>query len=558
VRQPSSLPALIPGNLVEPLTEASETYAVLEAEIRRARRSVHMAYWTVDPTMPLVERKAGNPRLTWDDLLADALRRGVSVRMILSDFDPIAVTDMHEAAWTSYRDFMTIRDRLPETQRGRLALQCVLHEAALGGLASLAAQPMARKLLRAGAVAELQALVDDGRRAEALERFGNMPGLWGQVEIGADRVRVSRPLLPPIRPGSYHEKICVIDGEVAFVGGLDIEQKRYDTPSHDAEDAWHDVACRIEGPAVPTVERHFRERWNRHLPEFRRRTRTARVPEEVRPMPVGEIEPLPVDGAETVGAGAGPVPAVLVRTHSGHRRSPFALGPKAELREIAEAYEDLVAGADRLIYIETQFFRSLAMAEWLADRGRQRPELRAIMVLPLVPERISLGGKPNDATRHGQHLQKQAVARVREALGDRFGVFTLVRNGPAPDRVQPEAQLHGSDAIYVHAKTMVVDDETAIIGSANLNDRSFQTDTESALVWRHPAVVRRFRERLWSELFALDAGDWTGDPLAHWRDTAEANAGRAPGRRQGFVVPLPERYLAMYAKRSRLVPDRLV
>jgi phospholipase D1/2 len=247
-----------------------------------------------------------------------------------------------------------------------------------------------------------------------------------------------------------------------------------------------------------------------------------------------------------------------VRTHSDHRHSPFAVGPKAQLREIAEAYEDLVAGAERFVYIETQFFRSVEMARWLADRGRRRNQLQVIMLLPLVPERISLGGQPNAATRHGQHLQMAAIAHVREALGDRFGVFTLVRNGTPPEPVAPEAQLHGSDAIYVHAKTMVVDDAAAIIGSANLNGRSFFTDTESALVWHHPAVVQRFRERLWSELFTLDAAAWTEDFLGHWRAIATANASRAPGHRQGFVVPLPDRFGGMYAKRSRMVPDRLV
>jgi phospholipase D1/2 len=345
---------------------------------------------------------------------------------------------------------------------------------------------------------------------------------------------------------------------VAFLGGLDIEQKRYDTPAHEATDAWHDVACRVEGPIVPTIERHFRERWNRHIPAFRHTVDGISVPEGIAPMPVGEVEPLPTDGAVTLGTGSGPVPAVLVRTQSNHRHSPFAIGPKAHLREIAEAYRDLVAAAERFVYIETQFFRSLEMAGWLAERGRERPDLEVIMVLPLVPERISIGGEVNPATKHGQYLQGEALRRMRDALGERFGAFTLVRNGPAPDRVHPDARLHGSDEIYVHSKTMIVDDGTAIIGSANLNGRSFFTDTESALVWRHPAVVQRFRERLWSELFTLDASEWTDDLLGHWRRTAADNAGQAPGRRQGFVVPMPNRHAGLHGKRSRLVPDRLV
>lgn len=517
-----------------------------------------MAYWTVDPTMPLVERKAGNPRLTWDDLLADALQRGVSVRLILSDFDPIAATSMHEAAWTSYRDFMSIRDRVGEPGGGRLALQCVLHEAAIGSLTTIfAAQPMARKLLKP-TIAALNRLLAEGQRDKALERFGSMPGLWDLLAFEDDRVRIRPMLLPAIHPGSYHEKICVIDSEVAFLGGLDIEQKRYDTPAHEAEEAWHDIACRVEGPVVPTIERHFRERWNTHLPAFRERTSKTRTPNDVEPLPVGSVEPLAIDGAFTHGAGSGPMPAVMVRTQSGSRKSPFALGPKASLQEIAEAYEDLIRGAERFIYIETQFFRSLELAGWLAERGRQRSELQVIMVLPLVPERISVGGEPNTATRHGQYLQRKCVARVREALGERFGVFTLVRNGPAPEQVRAEARLHGSDEIYVHAKTMIVDDVAAIIGSANLNGRSFFTDTESALLWRHGDLVQQFRERLWSEHFVLGTADWGDDLVGQWRALAEENASLPPGHRQGFVVPMPDSYVGMYAKRSLMVPNRLV
>ncbi len=557
MRSPSSLPSLLPGNLVEPLTEASETYAVLEAEIRRARRTIHMAYWTADPTMPLIERKTGNPRLNWDELLADAIRRGVFVRLILSDFDPVATAGMHEAAWTSYRDFMGIREGLPERLRHRLALQCVLHEASLGALTNLAAQPVSRRLLKQF-LQEINEQMARGDRDGALERLGNVPGLWNHLAIGTDRVRIDRLMLPPVHPGSYHEKICVIDGAVAFVGGLDIEQKRYDTPAHEARDAWHDIACRIEGPVAPTIERHFRDRWNRNLPLFRALLEQARAPRGVAAMPVGEVEPLPVDGAEPLGPGAGPVPAALMRTQSSHRHSPVAVGPKAHLREIAEAYEDLVAEAERFLYIESQFFRSLDMAGWLAARGRARPELQVVMLLPLVPERISVGGEPNTATRHGQHLQAEAIRRVRAALGERFGVFTLVRNGAAPDRVAEPARLHGSDAIYVHAKMMIVDDRAAVIGSANLNGRSFFTDTESALVWRHPERVRAFRERLWGELFSLGGESWPEDPLGHWRRLAEANGGKPPGERQGFVVPLPDAKAGLYGKRSRIVPDRLV
>jgi hypothetical protein len=52
---------------------------------------------------------------------------------------------------------------------------------------------------------------------------------------------------------SHHEKVIVIDGRVAFVGGIDLTLDGgdpWDTPSHVARGGigWHDAAVRIEGP----------------------------------------------------------------------------------------------------------------------------------------------------------------------------------------------------------------------------------------------------------------------------------------------------------------------
>jgi phosphatidylserine/phosphatidylglycerophosphate/cardiolipin synthase-like enzyme len=79
---------------------------------------------------------------------------------------------------------------------------------------------------------------------------------------------------------SLHQKITVVDGTHAFVGGIDplIELNgdfdRWDTPAHhffspfrsNSKDRsphpWHDAHAMIEGPAAADVELNFRERWN--------------------------------------------------------------------------------------------------------------------------------------------------------------------------------------------------------------------------------------------------------------------------------------------------------
>src|SRR5579863_5121238 len=79
---------------------------------------------------------------------------------------------------------------------------------------------------------------------------------------------------------AHHQKTAVIDGRLAFVGGLDLimensgEYDRWDTKGHPFHSplrlgkdgrmphSWHDVHVLFEGPAAADVELNFRQRWN--------------------------------------------------------------------------------------------------------------------------------------------------------------------------------------------------------------------------------------------------------------------------------------------------------
>ena len=65
----------------------------------------------------------------------------------------------------------------------------------------------------------------------------------------------------------HHEKLVIVDGEVAFVGGIDLTSlggDRYDSSDHPMRSrlGWHDAASRLSGPAVADVARHFACRWH--------------------------------------------------------------------------------------------------------------------------------------------------------------------------------------------------------------------------------------------------------------------------------------------------------
>ena len=64
----------------------------------------------------------------------------------------------------------------------------------------------------------------------------------------------------------HHEKTVIVDGELAFVGGIDMTDyagDRFDTSDHPARRrlGWHDVGTRLRGPAVADVDDHFALRW---------------------------------------------------------------------------------------------------------------------------------------------------------------------------------------------------------------------------------------------------------------------------------------------------------
>ncbi len=77
-----------------------------------------------------------------------------------------------------------------------------------------------------------------------------------------------------------HRKTLVVDGRLAFVGGINVSEDWL--PASEGGADWHDVALEVRGPAVLDIERTFLRTWNwrakRRL-RFRRRTmhRPARV-----------------------------------------------------------------------------------------------------------------------------------------------------------------------------------------------------------------------------------------------------------------------------------------
>ena len=281
----------------------------------------------------------------------------------------------------------------------------------------------------------------------------------------------------------HHEKLVIVDGRIAFVGGIDLTDlggDRFDSPAHLARGrlGWHDATARVEGPAAADVAAHFALRWNETTGE---KLNCGAAPE------------------------AGSNAVQVVRTvPNGIYRSV----PRGDFR-ILESYLRALRSAEHMIYLESQFLWSPELVSVLAEKLRNPPsdEFRLVVLLPVRPK------NGNEDTR-GQ----LGVLAEADAGAGRFLPCTLVQEGV---RGQP---------VYVHAKIGIVDDRWLTIGSANLNEHSLFNDTEMNVVTHDAGLARAVRLRLWSEHLDCDAAELEGDPAEivdeRWRPVAEEQLAR--------------------------------
>lgn len=120
---------------ITPLFDAQETFKATEEAIGSAQHSVHLAYWDLQTDLEAQSDYAKKKSLDcWTDLLIDAAKSGVTVRILLNDFDPDLARNFHLDTWTSY-DRLVREARKAELTQGldlkRFQVICGMHEAEL-------------------------------------------------------------------------------------------------------------------------------------------------------------------------------------------------------------------------------------------------------------------------------------------------------------------------------------------------------------------------------------------------------------------------------------------
>lgn len=319
--------------------------------------------------------------------------------------------------------------------------------------------------------------------------------------------------LPAGRFASHHQKYIVVDGvssKAAYIGGIDVAPDRMDSIAHDSSiprmeesvKAWHDVQLKVEGPAVGAAMRLFQERWNDARKPHAYPAAGGNAPT---PLANSEISETPATG--------GTHSVQLLSSYACFSRDgdgavapyPFASGGRYHYQE---ALIHAIDNAEHFIYVEDQYCWPSGVVDALGKAVRRG----VAVILVLASEFEPAGLMP-----YHNFLRAQAIESIMDpdAEQDRVFVYHLERS-----TVDPATQRN--EQIFVHSKTMVIDDRYLVIGSGNLNRRSMRTDSElgaavvdtdsvgSTIRGEPQQVARlalRYRQALWSEHLGSPAGD---------------------------------------------------
>jgi phosphatidylserine/phosphatidylglycerophosphate/cardiolipin synthase-like enzyme len=512
---------------VDILVTAAEAYPALERAFLAAKHDIVAGFRVFDLKTRLRSPEAQAVGDTWFHLMIHTLRRGVAVRLILSDFDPVARPRLHRATWRTARMLWAAAELAGPG--ARLEVVPSMHSAVAGVWPRLVFWPVVQaRLWRVSGW--LRRLVTSTRAAALRE----MPGMQ---RLLAAKDALPRPRLlsmPPLFPATHHQKLAVFDGTSLYIGGLDLDERFYDTPDHrqPGHETWHDVQLMVRGPVAADARAHL-------------------------------------DGFLQVISGQGeagdPVPwrdgLRFVRTLSRRRlRGGWrSIAPDGAVAEIEDAHHAAIGTAQKLIYVETQYFRDRRLARSLAHEARANPQLTMILILPAAPDDVAFEGATGFDARLGEFLQAKCLRILRRGFGRRLFVGGAAQ--PRRTRARGRAQLKGAPLVYIHAKVSIFDDHRAIVSSANLNGRSLRWDTEAGVVIDRPETVAALRRRLMQHWLAGEAGAAFFDPdhaVVAWRALAARNAKLPPKQRRGFLLPYDHRQAEMFGRAFPLVPDDMV
>jgi phosphatidylserine/phosphatidylglycerophosphate/cardiolipin synthase-like enzyme len=587
-----------------PLVNGEAAFGALYRAIEKATASIDYICWGFQPSMYFI-RDGHSMRI--GDLLIQKARQGVKIR-ILCWLDKLHIAQLGEPSMPMYdlsrfksqnEDSVQraydwnwyFRARLPASsakgRARRASAQQIGAQLRLDGVTASRPSLVAESLRDIGIeLATRDFSLDDReeiRYRENLLREAGIGPSWSAANVGYT--------LEP----SHHQKMVLIDYEkpeaaVGFVMGHNTLDAYWDDDAHscvskapnrgrNGATPRQDMSAIVAGPILRYLNENFCRAWDRETNEglFHRRW-----PLQDKLAPRDEI------GARVM--------AQINRTQS-----------QEGVRNIEKMYLQVVNNATKFIYIENQYFRWPALATQIKQAvaaqicgGRDASDPVYLFVVTNSDADAldkgqgttydmlnSLGqarGMPNvyrleqrdalasqyDAARVKKLRASSSGAQAHDALADIAsvdqqrakldnmkdedipaldipGLKTIVCTLVAPDS-PPGSWMQ----VYVHSKIMIIDDVFLTHGSANVNRRSMEVDSELNICHECMDVTRPLRRKLWGIHTAQTGAQ--DDPMvafATWSYILKTNESRQGAKNASPYASLIG-FKSMTTKRSRM------
>jgi phosphatidylserine/phosphatidylglycerophosphate/cardiolipin synthase-like enzyme len=273
---------------------------------------------------------------------------------------------------------------------------------------------------------------------------------------------------------AHHQKMWAVlgaEGLIAFLGGMDLANNRV-LAIPDAGLPWHDTQLRLTGPPALECRKVFQDRWLDHPATLALdQNKSIAGPGDY----VSHVFP-------PVNATAADVVSVTLKDQRREQRLVRVARTIPNLRKSGGAadykfapqgdysawqmIENSINTAKRWIYVEDQYMVS-RLARSALLKKMQQPGFEFLLVLMNPSPSVVLSETRFFCFEHNDFRQNLLKIDPKRS---RWGMYSLI---PAKD---PARQ--SSSGSFVHSKTWIFDDEFAVVGSANCENRGYTFNTE--------------------------------------------------------------------------------
>jgi cardiolipin synthase len=252
-----------------------------------------------------------------------------------------------------------------------------------------------------------------------------------------------------------HRRAIVMDGRVAYTGGMAVSDKW--VGNADTEEHWRDTMVRVTGPLAATLQSAFVGPWAQSSGEL------LSGPDVFPPDVIGGPDAAPAPSAAALAAAPAAAGSVQpVTLHTG-----LASAPSSENHPLRLFFIQSFVSARQKLYITTPYFvPDEAIRKVVADRARAGVDVRI-----LLPDEHT-DAKPIRLSSHS-YFEELLAAGVK---------------------------VYEYQPTMMHTKGVVVDGAWSIVGSANMDVRSKELNSENVLGILDDGFARELEATFFADL----------------------------------------------------------